>query len=110
MFIASIPAVQKGCARNRMGPCRSRYKSNIIINSIKILFHPHSAVFFEHPGEKPFYIVEIWISSTLQIRFPSDFVKNANANCGMWAVKVSVIHVLYMETIERAFSSHIQDG
>ena len=40
--------------------------------------------FFENLGEKPFYIAEIYINSTLQIRSPIDFAKNASANCGMW--------------------------
>src|SRR2546421_8534748 len=40
---------------------------------------------FDNLVEKPFYIAELRISSALQIRSPSDFAKNANANCGMWA-------------------------
>ena len=50
----------------------------------KVYWSPHSAVFFENLGEKAFYIAELEINSTLQIPSPSDFAKNASANCGMW--------------------------
>src|SRR5512135_1779050 len=47
---------------------------------------PHSAVSFEKPGKKPFYIVEFNRSSSLAIRSTSDIAKIANANCGMWVL------------------------
>jgi len=42
--------------------------------------------FFEKLGEKAFNIAEVYINSTLQMRSPNDFAKNANANCGMWVI------------------------
>ncbi len=35
--------------------------------TVLIASNPHAAVIFENLGEKPFYIAELWISSTLQI-------------------------------------------
>jgi hypothetical protein len=52
----------------------------------KETYIPHSAVFCENVGEKPFYVAELEISPALQIRSLSDIMKNANANCGIWAI------------------------
>src|SRR5258708_6452957 len=61
----------------------------------KPTFHSFSA----NVGEKPFYTVEVYKSSTLAIRSTRDFAKNANANCGIWVTNHRRYGIVRVESV-----------
>jgi hypothetical protein len=39
-----------------------------------------------YPGERAFYVVELFRNSTVAISATGDYAKIADTNCGMWVI------------------------